>query len=175
MIIQFIILCIIIFLGPILPPLLIPLSYSLTGAMLIQHANPVTLSILSVGTATLSTTLIRFSQNYIMQKIESTNKKGDKNSALYKITKRLKKGKRLQKLSNTLRKYANTKHGKFAMFFITIACYLPIIPDLITTRILYKKIKFPYFLIALIIGKSITHIPFIFLGKGIRNLVSSRM
>jgi hypothetical protein len=45
------------------------------------------------------------------------------------------------------------------------------LPDIIWTRILYKKIKFPYFIIASIIGKSVTHIPFIFLGKGLAQLL----
>jgi hypothetical protein len=36
---------------------------------------------------------------------------------------------------------------------------------------LYKKIRFPYFILAVIIGKSISHIPFIFLWKSILQLL----
>lgn len=175
MIAQLIALCFIIFTWPIMPPILIPLSYSLTWVLLVQNADPITLSILSVGSAVLSTTIIWFSQNYIINKVKKINQKKDTKSLSYKITKRFQKTKRLKKISNKLREYTKTKQWKFAMFFIAIACYLPIIPDIITTRILYKKIKFPYFLIALIIGKSITHVPFIFLWKGLWWIISSRL
>jgi len=57
-------------------------------------------------------------------------------------------------------------------FVFAILCYLPILPDIIGTRILYKKIKLPYFIIAVIIGKSITHIPFIFLGKSLAQILN---
>lgn len=167
MIIQLIILCVTIFIWPLMPPILIPIAYSMTGVLLIQNADPVTLSILSVWSASLSTTLIWFSQNHIIHKIKKINKRKNKNSNLYKITKHFKKTKKIKNLSKKIRKYTKTKNGKFIIFLIAIASYLPIIPDVITTRILYKKIKFPYFLIALIIWKSITHIPFIFLWKGI--------
>jgi uncharacterized membrane protein YdjX (TVP38/TMEM64 family) len=68
---------------------------------------------------------------------------------------------------NEVEKYIEKKSGRIATFLFAIFCYAPIIPDIISTRMLYKKIKFPYFIIAVIIGKSITHIPFIFVGKSI--------
>ena len=174
MILQFIILCVLIFLWPLFPPILIPISYSVTWALLIQDANPITLSILSVATATFSTTLIWLAQNHIIYKLNIINQKKDEKKFLYKINKYFKKPKKIQKISKKRKKYIKTNHGKFATFLFTIVCYLPIIPDIITTRILYKKIKFPYFLLALIIGKSITHIPFIFFWKGILTLIKSQ-
>ncbi len=67
------------------------------------------------------------------------------------------------------------KSGRIITFFFAIFCFLPILPDIIGTRILYKKIKFPYFIVAVIIGKSVTHIPFIFLGKWIAQILHLRI
>jgi uncharacterized membrane protein YdjX (TVP38/TMEM64 family) len=72
-------------------------------------------------------------------------------------------------------KYLEKRSGRIITFLFAIFCYIPIIPDIIATRILYKKIKFPYFIIAAIIGKSITHIPFIFLGKTVVQLLNIKI
>jgi hypothetical protein len=171
MITQLIILSIITFLWPLFPPVLVPLSYSFTGALLLQHANPFTLSIISVWSATLSTIIIRIVQNHIIKKLNKINIK--KNSILNEINKYFKKNTKIKKLSLKREQYIQTKHGKIVTFFFAIICYLPIIPDIITTRLLYKKIKFPYFLLALIIGKFFTHVPFIFLWKWLLELIST--
>lgn len=174
MLAQLIILCVIIFLWPIFPPILIPLSYSLTGALLIQHANPITLSILSVLSAVLSTTLIWIIQNHVIKKLNIYNQKQQKENIFNKINRYFNKYIKLNKVSSKREEYIKTRNGKIATFFFAIICYFPIIPDIITTRFLYKKIKFPYFLLALIIWKSFTHIPFIFLWKGLIQLISGR-
>jgi membrane protein YqaA with SNARE-associated domain len=82
-----------------------------------------------------------------------------------------KKEERIARLWMKWEKQLEKKSGRIITFFFAIFCYLPILPDIIWTRILYKKIKFPYFIIASIIGKWVTHIPFIFLGKTIVELL----
>jgi hypothetical protein len=64
-------------------------------------------------------------------------------------------------------KYSGTREGKFFTFLFAIFCFLPILPDIVGNRILYNKIKFPYFILAVVIGKTISHAWFIFLWKGI--------
>lgn len=174
MTIQLIILCIITFLWPLFPPILVPLSYSFTGALLLQHADPILLSILSVWSATLSTTIIWIIQNHLIKKISSFNKK-NKNNLLIQINKYFKKYTQVHKLSSKREKYIKTKNGRIITFLIAIVCYLPIIPDIITTRLLYKKIKFHYFFLALIIWKCFTHIPFIFLWKWLLEIISRQI
>jgi len=80
-----------------------------------------------------------------------------------KINNYFKNQKRLIRLSLRRERYIETRTGKFATFIFAIFCFLPILPDVICIRILYKKIKFGPFLIAVIIGKTITFVPFIFL------------
>lgn len=170
MTIQLIMLCIITFLWPLFPPVLVPLSYSFTWVLLLQHANPILLSILSVWSATLSTTIIWIVQNYLIKKIKKLNK----NNIFNQINNYFKKYTKVNKLSSKREKYIKTKNGKIITFLIAIVCYLPIIPDIITTRLLYKKIKFPYFLLALIIWKFFTHVPFIFLWKWLLELIKTQ-
>jgi len=86
-----------------------------------------------------------------------------------------KKEERIGRLSLKWEKKLEKRSGRIITFFFAIFCYLPILPDIIGTRILYKKIWFIPFIIAAIIGKSITHIPFIFLGKSITEIISLRI
>ena len=78
-------------------------------------------------------------------------------------------------MADTWEKYLEKRSGRIITFLFAIFCYVPVIPDIIATRILYKKIKFPYFIIAAIIGKGITHIPFIFLGKTVVQLLNIKI
>lgn len=126
------------------------------------------------GSITLTAIIIRKLQNHIIKKL-STQEWIKKNNVFARIVNRLnnyyKNEERITKISLKREKYIESKTGKIATFFFAIFCFLPIIADIISIRILYKKIKFPYFILAVIIGKSIAHIPFIFLGKTIVDLL----
>ncbi|HCB52096.1 TPA: hypothetical protein DEP21_06075 [Patescibacteria group bacterium] len=174
MILQYIGLAINVFLSPLVPPALVPLAYSWTSVLLLQHANPLTLSLISVGVSTLSTIIIRFSQNYIIEKLalyEHLNKKNKLSFLIHKINTYFRNQKRIARISLKREKYIEKRSGRFVTFLFAILCYLPILPDIITTRILYKKIRFRYFIIAVIIGKTITYVPFIYLGKTLFQLL----
>lgn len=163
-----------IYISPLIPPVLVPLSYSRTRILLLQKADPLVLSIISVWAATLSTVTIRFLQNHIIEKLTIYDKL-DKQDVFSRIVNHMnryfKNQKRLARIWFKREQYIETRAGKFVTFLFAILCYVPILPDIITTRILYKKIKFKYFLIALIIGKSITHVPFIYAGKTLFQLL----
>lgn len=174
MILQYFILTLIIYFSPLIPMVLPPLAYSLTGAILVQGGSLWILSFISVGVATLSTATIRFVQNYVIAKLnkyEETNTTSKFHRRAGNLNRYFKRQERLAKISAKREKYIQTRTGKAVTFGFAIFCFIPVIPDIIGTRVLYKKITFPYFILAVLIGKSLTHIPFIFLGKGILQLL----
>lgn len=177
MIIQYVILWLVIFFSPLVPPVLPPLAYSLTTVLLIQKANPWILSLITVWVATLSTIIIWMIQNHVIEKLnmyERTNSTSRFHRRTNNINRYFKKQERLTRISARWEKYIETRTGKVVTFTFAIFCFLPILPDIIGTRILYKKIKFSHFILAVLIGKSATHIPFIFIGKWILQLLHIR-
>lgn len=174
MILQLIILWILIVISPLVPPILVPLSYSYTGILLAQQINPRIISIVSVGASTLWVIIIRKLQHHIIMKLTIQEKiKG--NNIFVRIINIMnsyfKKQERLARISLKWEQYIERRTGRITTFIFAIFCYIPVIPDIIGTRILYKKIKLPYLIIAVIIGKSTSHIPFIFLGKTLIQLL----
>lgn len=178
MTLQFIILWIVIFLAPLLPPILSPLGFTMTGVLVAEQANPWIVSIFTVWMTTVTAMIIRKMQNHIIEKLTIQEKiEGDTLfiKIVNRINKYFKNQERIGKISLKWEKYIETRSGRIATFFFAIFCYLPVLPDIVGTRLLYKKIRFPYFIGAVIIGKSISHIPFIFVWKTIIQLVWVRM
>lgn len=175
MILQLLILWLVIIVSPLVPPVLVPLSYSMTGALILQQIDPRILSIVSVAAAVIADIIIRKMQNFVIPRMTiNEDSLKDKNifaRIINKMNSYFKKEERIGRLSLKWEQYLEKRSGRIITFLFAIFCYIPVIPDIIATRILYKKIKFPYFIIASIIGKSITHIPFIFLGKSIAQLL----
>ena len=119
--------------------------------------------------------IIRKMQNFVIARM-TINEDPLKETNIFariinKMNSYFKKEERIGKLWMRWEKYIEKRSGKIVTFLFAIFCYLPILPDIIGTRMLYKKIKFPYFIIAVIIGKSLTHIPFIILGKSLVQLL----
>jgi len=175
MIFQLLILSLVIIVSPLVPPVLVPLSYSMTGALILQQIDPRILSMVSVGAAVVADIIIRKMQNFVIPRMTiNEDPLKDKNifaRIINKMNSYFKKEERIGRLSLKWEKHLEKKSGRIMTFLFAIFLYLPVIPDIIGTRMLYKKIKFPYFIIASIIGKSITHIPFIFLGKSLAQLL----
>jgi len=174
MVLQYFILWIVVFFAPLVPPILSPLGFTLTGILVAQKANPRILSLITVGVATLSAMIIRKLQNHIITKLTLSEKLPGKDifsRIINSSNSYFKRQQKIAKISIKWEEYIKTKTGRFATFIFAVFCFLPVIPDIISTRLLYKKIKFPYFILAVIIGKSISHIPFIFIGKTIVQLL----
>lgn len=160
--------------APLVPPIFSPLWYILTGMLVAQKANPRLLSLITVGVATLTSIIIRKVQNHVIERLtiyEEIKWNSLFSRIVSKVNTYFKNQKRMTRIWLKREKYIETKTGKVATFMFAIFCFLPILPDIVGTRILYKKIKFPYFIIAVIIGKSVTHVPFIFVGKTIIQLL----
>ena len=175
MVFQLLILWVVIIVSPLVPPILVPLSYSMTGALILQKINPRILSIVSVGAALIADIIIRKMQNFVIARMTINEDPLQETNIFARIINKMnsyfKKEERIGKLWIKWEKYIEKRSGKIVTFLFAIFCYLPILPDIIGTRMLYKKIKFPYFIIAVIIGKSLTHIPFIILGKSLVQLL----
>jgi len=175
MVFQLFLLWITIIVSPLIPPILVPLSYSMTGALILQKIDPRILSIVSVAAAVIADIIIRKMQNFVIPRMTiNEDPLKDRNifsRIINKMNSYFKKEERIGRLSLRWEKQLEKRSGRIMTFFFAIFCYLPILPDIIWTRMLYKKIKFPYFIIASIIGKWVTHIPFIFLGKSLVQLL----
>ena len=174
MLAQYILLWIVIYFAAIVPPVLSPLGYSLTGLLLLQNANPRVILSVVVIIVTLSDITIRFVQNHLIRKwagYETLEKQKRFHRTINKINRYFKQESNLSKVGERWKKHSETKMGKITTFLFAVFCYLPIIPDIIGTRLLYKKIKFTPFVIAVVIGKVISHGTFIFVGKTIFQLL----
>jgi len=175
MILQLLILWLVIIVSPLVPPVLVPLSYSMTGALILQQIDPRILSMVSVGAAVVADIIIWKMQNFVIPRMTiNEDPLKDKNifaRIINKMNSYFKKEERIGRISARREKQLEKRSGRIITFFFAIFCYLPILPDIIWTRILYKKIKFPYFIMASIIGKCVTHIPFIFAGKTLVQLL----
>lgn len=179
MIFQLFLLWIVIIISPLVPPIFVPLSYSMTGAMILQKIDPWMLSIVSVGAAVIADIIIRKIQNSIIPRMIINEDPLGKRHIIARIINKMnnyfKKEEKIGRLSVRREKYLEKKTGRVLTFLFAIFCYLPILPDIIWTRILYKKIKIIPFIIAVIIGKSVTHIPFIFVGKSLAQILHLRI
>lgn len=174
MVLQYFVLWLVIFFAPLVPPILSPLGYSLTGVLLLQKADPWILSAITVGVATITAMIIWVVQNHVIDKLavyDELDSKQRFHRTVNQINRYFKRQQKIARISYKRERYIETKTGRVATFMFAIFCFLPVLPDIIGTRILYKKIKFPYFVLAVIIGKSITHVPFIFVGKWILQLL----
>jgi len=141
---------------------------------LLQEANPRVVLAVVVSIVTLSDITIRFVQNHLIKKragYETLEKQKRFHRTINKINRYFKKESSLNRVGEKRKKHSETKMGKITTFLFAIFCYLPFLADIIGTRLLYKKIKFIPFLIAVIIGKTISHGVFIFVGKSIFQLL----
>lgn len=174
MVVQLIFLSILLLFSPLVPPVLSPLAYSLTGALLIQKVDPRLLLLISVWVVTFSNILIRFLQDRIIRKIalyKNTNKTDVFSRILKKLNEYFDNQNKLTKIWLKREKYIETGRGKFFTFIFAILLFLPVLADIIWCRLLHRKIKFPYFVLAVIIGKTISHGSFIFFGKGLISIL----
>jgi len=173
MVLEFLFLSFIVFIQPLLPPILTPLSYSLVSVLLLQKANPRFITLVVVVIAVGSTTSIRKVNEQVMKKIKQHELKTKKTDIFSRIRRLIKSYfQKEEKAGNeNFKKYYESPRGMVVTFLLTIVWFMPILPDIVVVRLLHGKIKFKPFVIALTIGKIITYVPFIFAGKGILKLI----
>ena len=173
MFLQYLLLGTLVFISPIFPPIIIPFSYTTIGALLLQHAQPFSLAIITIVSASGSSILIRVLQKDLIGRFATyrKNSSGPLARISNSITQRFTQQKQLSKLNTKLKQHLERDHGQFILFGITILAIQSAIPDLIIIRMLHKKLHFGYFLLAVILGKAIVYLPVIYIGKGILHLL----
>ena len=156
--------------APWLPRILTPLSYSMASIALIQNINPRIISIIFVICSTLAIIVLRFIEWYIITTIQTYQKKVNYTDLLSRRVEKTKKyfeHKKTSKSRSNLKRHLSSDKGQRTLFILAVIGFMPTIPDALTVALLHKKLRFEYFILASIVGKTVQFIPFIFLGKWI--------
>jgi hypothetical protein len=119
--------------------------------------------------AALSSTLIRLLYGYIHKKILKFKEKRNNDDRISRLEKRfakyLENRKRLSKLNTKITNYLETRNSKLVLFLLTIVAIDSAIPDIVAIGIVRKRLPFPLFILAAMIGKCTVYLPVIRLGK----------
>lgn len=169
MLLKHIIISILVVISPIFPPAIIPVTYTLMGIRLLQWAGPIAMSFATVLPAAASSVLIRLLYGYFHKKILEFQKARDNKDRISRLQKRFARyvgnRKRLSKLNNKITNYLETKNSKLVLFLLTIVAIDSAIPDIVAIGIIRKRLPFPLFILAALIGKCTVYLPIIRLGK----------
>ncbi|MEI8253450.1 MAG: hypothetical protein WCG25_07030 [bacterium] len=83
MIFQIVILSLVLFFSPLVPPVLSPLAYSMTGILLLQKADPLWLSIITISVVALADVVMWILQDYIIRRINAQKKTDYKKTGIF--------------------------------------------------------------------------------------------
>ncbi len=163
-----------VFVSPLFPPAIIPFAYTLIWVRLLQWAGPIGLSFSAVLPAAASSIMIWLLYGYMHNKIIAFQAKMNNKDRISRLEKRfatyIENRKRLNKLNQRITTYLETKNSKLALFLLTIVAIDSAIPDIVVIGIVRKKLSFPLFIVAAVIGKATVYLPVIWAGKWILSL-----
>jgi membrane protein YqaA with SNARE-associated domain len=169
MLLKHLIISCLVVISPVFPPAIIPITYTLMGIRLLQGAGPIAMSFGTVVPAALSSILIRLLYGYMHKKILAFKHKNGHQDWISRLENRfakyLENRKRLSKLNKKITNYLETRNSKRVLFLLTIVAIDSAIPDIVAIGIVRKKLPFPLFILAAIIGKCTVYLPVIRLGK----------
>jgi len=115
--------------------------------------------------AAASSILIRLLYGYMHRWILAFKEKRGNEDRISRLEKRfakyLENKKRLSKLNKKITNYLETKNSKRVLFLLTIVAIDSAIPDIIAIGIVRKRLPFPLFIIAAVIGKCTVYLPVI--------------
>jgi hypothetical protein len=98
-------------------------------------------------------------------RLENFKKKRNDNDWIsrveYKISAYIESKKKLNNLNTRIKNYLTTKNSMALLFFATIIAIDSAIPDIVVVGIVRKKLPFPLFVLAAIIGKATVYLPVI--------------
>lgn len=166
MIRQHILLFLAAFISPLFPPVIMPFIYSLLGILLVQEADPRTLSFVTVIASTLScivTWLAWIPITASLQKFKNEKSNTFIGKIERKISNYLSTTTWINKYTKRIESYANKKHGKIMFGFIVIFLLQSAVPDIIAIKMLQKRVSFWYFIVTAFLWKIILYIPIIFI------------
>ena len=174
MLLNHIVISLLVFISPAFPPIFIPIAYTLIGIRLLQWAGPIALSFSTVIPAAVSSILIRLSYGYMHRWILAFKAKRDNKDWISRLENRfaryIENRKRLSRLNTKITNYLETKNSRRVLFLLTIVAIDSAIPDIIAIGIVRKRLPFPLFIIAAVIGKSTVYLPVIWWAKRILTL-----
>jgi len=174
MLLKHLIISCLVIISPIFPPAIIPVTYTLMGIRLLQGAGPIAMSFGTVLPAAASSILIWLLYGRLHRRILAFKEKRDNKDRISRLEKRFVKymenKKWLSKLNTRITNYLETKNSKLVLFLLTIIAIDSAIPDIIAIGIVRKKLPFPLFIIAALIGKSTVYLPVIRWAKWILTL-----
>ncbi len=174
MLLKHIIISLLVIISPVFPPVIIPITYTLIGIRLVQGAGPIAMSFATVIPAAASSILIRLLYGYVHRRILAFKEKRDNKDWISRLQKRfatyIENRERLSKLNTKITNYLETRNSKIALFLLTIVAIDSAIPDIVAIGIVRKRLPFPLFILAAIIGKSTVYLPVIWWAKRILNL-----
>lgn len=174
MLLKHIIISCLVVISPIFPPVIIPITYTLMGVRLLQGAGPIAMSFGTVIPAALSSILIRLFYGYAHRWILAFKAKRDNKDWISRLENKfatyIENRKWLSKFNKKITNYLWTKNSKRALFLLTIVAIDSAIPDIVAIGIVRKRLPFPLFVLAAIIGKSTVYLPVIWWAKRILNL-----
>ena len=128
-----------------------------------------TLSFSTVVPAAASSILIRLLYGYMHRKILKFKAKRNNDDRISRLENRfaryIENRKRLSKLNKRITNYLETRNSKRVLFLLTIVAIDSAIPDIVAIGIVRKKLPFPLFVLAAIIGKCTVYLPVIRAGK----------
>jgi membrane protein YqaA with SNARE-associated domain len=166
---------VVVFVSPVLPPILVPLSFSMLGVLIVQWANPWVLSGIMITSTVLEMAFIWWITWIILRRMEkykeTTHKPDFVTSIWRKFVGYLIRRAKANRASQRVDGYLRTRSGKVLIFLLAIFCSAPTVPDIITVRLFRRKMPFGSFIIAAFLGKIISFVPFVFFGKGILTLI----
>ena len=171
MLLNHIILSLLVFISPIFPPVIIPFAYTLIWIRLLQWSGPIGLSFSTVIPAIISSIMIWILYSYMQTRLEKFKKKRNDNDWIsrleYRISAYVESKRKLNNLNTRIKNYLTTKNSMALLFFATIIAIDSAIPDIVVVGIVRKKLPFPLFVLAAIIGKATVYLPVIWAWKWI--------
>ncbi len=171
MLLKHLIISILVIISPIFPPAIIPITYTLMGIRLLQGAGPIAMSFGTVLPAAASSILIRLLYGYVNKRILAFQEKRDNKDRISRLENKfatyIQNRKWLSKFNKKITNYLETRNSKRILFLLTIVAIDSAIPDIVAIGIVRKRLPFPLFIIAAIIGKSTVYLPVIWWAKRI--------
>lgn len=156
--------------APYFPRILTPLSYSIASVLLVQKVSPRFILGRFVVFSTLATVVLWYVVWYIITKFQEYQKEKNYKDFISRRSRDIQaylEKKKVNKGRSRLKRHLASDKGQVTLFILAVIGFMPTIPDFLTVALLQRKLRFWYFILAAIIGKTLEFLPFIFLGKSI--------
>ena len=175
MILDFFLACSTFFVGWIFAPFFLPLGFSLVGILLVKGINPWIMVMGMTISGVLSYIPLWIVEWHILDALwnyKPVNKKSSYFSRLAQLLiDVLANKKHILNSRKSLKEYLWTKNSKITLFIFAVIFTAPTIPDILTVSLFRRRMSVWVFLLAGLLWKFITFMPFVFFWKSILDLI----